>query len=61
MSDEEGLERVRGEFAGKWKELTKEMDGDGPFFFGREPSLIDFVIAPWAVSLLQSLRCCAAG
>jgi hypothetical protein len=32
------------------KELTKEMDADGPFFFGPSPSLIDFVVAPWIVS-----------
>ncbi|EME40095.1 hypothetical protein DOTSEDRAFT_179032 [Dothistroma septosporum NZE10] len=51
MSDTEGLGRVREEFLGKWKELTKEMDPTGPFFFGEEPSLIDFVIAPWVVRL----------
>ena len=27
------------------------MDEEGPFFLGREPSLIDFVMAPWAVRL----------
>ena len=53
MSDGEGLEEVRKEFVGKWKEFTKEMDGEGPFFLGGEPSLIDFVVAPWAVSLPQ--------
>jgi glutathione S-transferase len=54
MSDEEGLKEVREEFLGKLKELTKEMDESGPFFFGKEPTLIDFVIAPWVVSLLSS-------
>lgn len=52
MSDGEGLQEVRGEFLGKLKELVGEMDGEGPFFFGSEPGLIDFVIAPWVVSFL---------
>lgn len=52
MSDEEGLGEVRGDFLGKVKELVGEMDGKGPFFFGGEPALVDFVIAPWVVSLL---------
>ncbi|UJO24036.1 Glutathione S-transferase omega-1 [Fulvia fulva] len=51
MSDSEGLSVVREEFLSKWKELTNEMDPTGPFFFGAEPSLIDFVIAPWVVRL----------
>lgn len=56
MSDKEGLAEARADFVGKWKELTKEMDGDGPFFFGKEPSLIDFVIAPWAVRVVSARR-----
>ena len=27
------------------------MDETGPFFFGEEPSLVDFVMAPWAIRL----------
>ena len=50
MDDKEGLDEARQEFLGKLKELTKEMDSKGPFFFGAEPSLIDFVVAPWIVS-----------
>lgn len=50
-SDEEGLKEVRDEFLGYLKEFTKEMDGEGPYFLGKEASLIDFVIAPWAVSI----------
>lgn len=46
LSDEAGLEQVRNEFRGKLKEFTKEMDKEGPFFLGKEPSLIDFVVAP---------------
>ncbi|KAF2169612.1 hypothetical protein M409DRAFT_36094 [Zasmidium cellare ATCC 36951] len=52
--EEGGLERVRGEFLGVLKELTQEMmeHGEGPFFFGgQEPSLIDFVVAPWIIRL----------
>ncbi|KAI5361317.1 Putative glutathione S-transferase, Thioredoxin-like superfamily, glutathione Transferase family [Septoria linicola] len=51
MSDKTGLEEVRGEFLEKVKELAKELDPEGPFFLGEEPSLIDFVIAPWIVRL----------
>lgn len=50
MDDKEGLAEVRQELVGKWKEFTLEMDDEGPFFFGEEPSLIDFVVAPWVVS-----------
>ena len=27
------------------------MDKEGPYFFGKEPKLVDFVMAPWAVRL----------
>jgi glutathione S-transferase len=27
------------------------MDAEGPFFLGKEPSMIDFVVAPWAMRL----------
>lgn len=50
MTDEEGLEEARSEFLAKLKEFAKEMDREGPFFLGEEPSLIDFVVAPWMVS-----------
>lgn len=36
---------------GYLKEFAGEMDGEGPFFLGPEPSLIDFVVAPWVVRL----------
>lgn len=61
MSDEEGLEEVRGEFLGKLKEFMGEMDSTGPFFFGKEPSLIDFVVAPWIVSPLFPLFTFSSG
>jgi glutathione S-transferase len=50
MEDEEGLKGVREEFLGKLKEFVKEMDEQGPYFLGREMSLIDIVVAPWIVS-----------
>ena len=53
MSDKEGLAEARKEFLKHWKEFAKEMDGEGPFFLGQEPSLIDFVVAPWAVGRLR--------
>ncbi|KAF2087177.1 glutathione transferase omega-1 [Saccharata proteae CBS 121410] len=46
---EEGLERVRKEMLGYLREFTAEMDKEGPFWAGKEPSMIDFVIAPWVV------------
>ena len=51
MSDEEGLEEARKEFLSTWRKFAGEMEGEGPFFLGKEPSLIDFVVAPWAVRL----------
>ncbi|KAK0863708.1 hypothetical protein LTS02_006456 [Friedmanniomyces endolithicus] len=51
LSDGEGLGRVREEFLGRLMELAEEMDGEGPFFLGKEPTLIDFVVAPWIVRL----------
>lgn len=50
-SDEAGLAGVREEFLGKLKEFAAEMDEAGPFFLGAEPSLIDFVVAPWVQRL----------
>jgi len=51
LSDESGLKAVRDEFLGKLKEFAAEMHPEGPFFWGKEPSLIDFVVAPWVVRL----------
>lgn len=51
MDDQEGLKEVQQEFLKHLKEFAKEMDQDGPFFLGKEPSLIDLVVAPWAVRL----------
>lgn len=49
LDDEEGLEEKRKEFVGYVGEFVREMDGEGPFFMGVEPGLMDFVIAPWMV------------
>jgi len=46
-----GMGKVRDEFLGQLKQFTEEMDPEGPFFWGREVSLIDLIIAPWAVRL----------
>ena len=32
-------------------EFTREMDPQGPYFLGEELSLLDIVLAPWAVRL----------
>ena len=56
MSDVSGLDEQRQEFLGHLREFSKEMDAKGPYFLGDEPSLIDFVVAPWAVSLEPSLH-----
>ncbi|KAK0279620.1 hypothetical protein LTR35_000376 [Friedmanniomyces endolithicus] len=51
LSDGEGLGRVRGEFVGRLQEFAEEIDGEGPFFLGKEPTLVDFVVAPWIMRL----------
>ncbi|KAK4930141.1 hypothetical protein LTR28_011675, partial [Elasticomyces elasticus] len=51
MSDREGLREARSDFLAHLTEFAKEMDREGPFFLGKEPSLVDFVVAPWAVRL----------
>ncbi|KAJ9628811.1 hypothetical protein H2203_002714 [Taxawa tesnikishii (nom. ined.)] len=52
MDDTKGLDDTRQEFLGHLKEFTKEMDPKGPYFLGKEPSLIDLVVAPWAVCIV---------
>lgn len=47
----EGLEKVRSDFLGKLKEITEAMHPEGPYFLGKEISLVDLVLAPWAVRL----------
>lgn len=50
-NSEEGFREVKGEFVGKLKEFTEAMSKEGPFFFGKEISMVDLIIAPWAVRL----------
>ena len=45
------IDNVRSDFLDKLKQFTEAMSKEGPFFMGKEPSLIDFVMAPWAVRL----------
>ena len=45
------LDDVRSEFHGHLKQFAEAMDKDGPYFSGKEPALIDFIAAPWAVRL----------
>jgi len=48
---QDGLKEKQQEFLGYIKEFTKEMDKEGPYFLGKEFSLIDVVITPWVVRL----------
>lgn len=50
-SDDPGLDKVRQDFLGQMKQFVQEMGTDGPFFLGKELSLIDLVFAPWALRL----------
>ena len=45
------LDKVRSDFLETLRQFADAMDEDGPFFLGKEPSLADFVLAPWAVRL----------
>lgn len=47
MSDTKGLEEARQDFLSKLRDFASELHPTGPFFLGAEPSLIDFVVAPW--------------
>ncbi|KAF2800775.1 glutathione S-transferase [Melanomma pulvis-pyrius CBS 109.77] len=48
----EALREKRAEFLGYLKEFAREMEGGaGPYFLGSEFSLVDVVVAPWAVRL----------
>jgi glutathione S-transferase len=46
-----GISKVREDFLNDLKLFTDEMESSGPFFLGKELSLIDLIIAPWAVRL----------
>ncbi|MCJ1247798.1 hypothetical protein MMC30_005013 [Trapelia coarctata] len=42
------LDDVRSDYHDKLLQLADVMDKDGPFFMGKEPALVDFVMAPFA-------------
>ncbi|MCJ1295034.1 hypothetical protein MMC34_006595 [Xylographa carneopallida] len=45
------IKQVRDEFLNTLKEFTKAMDKDGPYFEGKNPALVDFNMAPFALRL----------
>jgi glutathione S-transferase len=42
------LKEKQHDFISKLTEFVKEMHPEGPFFMGKEFSLVDIAIAPWA-------------
>lgn len=50
-SDQDGLKKKQQEFLNHLKTFTREMHPTGPYFFGSEPSLVDFTLAPWALRI----------
>ncbi|KAL2066532.1 hypothetical protein VTL71DRAFT_2603 [Oculimacula yallundae] len=50
-SSPSGIDEVRDEFLNQLRQFTEAMDPDGPYFFGKEVSMIDLILAPWAVRL----------
>ncbi|KAH7095027.1 glutathione transferase omega-1 [Paraphoma chrysanthemicola] len=48
---QEGLKEKQDEFLHHLKEFTRAMHPTGPYFFGKEFSLVDVALAPWAVRL----------
>ena len=45
------IQEKRAELLGHLKMWTKALDPTGPYFFGEQPMLVDFVLAPWAVRM----------
>ena len=45
------LEEARSDLLKALKEFTNAMDETGPYFFGSQPMMVDFSLAPWAVRL----------
>ncbi|RAH78480.1 glutathione S-transferase [Aspergillus japonicus CBS 114.51] len=45
------LHSLREEFRATLKEFARELHPQGPYFLGEELSLVDVVLAPWAVRL----------
>jgi len=47
----QGLIKVREEFLESLKQFTQPMADEEPYFLGKELSMVDVIIAPWAVRL----------
>lgn len=45
------IDTLRNEFLNHLKEWTKEAHPDGPFFLGKDVSIPDLVLSPWAIRL----------
>ena len=43
------IDDVRNEYLSNLKQFTQAMDQSGSYFSGKEPMLIDFILAPWAI------------
>jgi glutathione S-transferase len=50
-AEDPGLSKVSSEFHSYLRQFTEEMDSQGPYFLGTEISLVDLIIAPWALRL----------
>lgn len=50
MTDEKGLDEKRQEFLGHLRTWAAEMDEEGPYFGGKDMTLVDIQLAPWLVS-----------
>ncbi|KAF9878792.1 glutathione S-transferase [Colletotrichum karsti] len=48
---EYNIEQARDEFLGNIKTFTKEFSSQGPWFLGQTFSLVDVMLAPWAMRL----------
>jgi glutathione S-transferase len=50
-AEDPGLSKARSEFHSYLQQFTEEMDPQGPYFLGKEISLVDLIIAPSALRL----------
>lgn len=48
---EKTIDDVRNGFLDTLKQFAAAMDDEEPFFLGKEPTLVDFAMAPWAIRL----------
>lgn len=49
--DENTIENMWSGFLDTLRQFGEAMDEEGPFFLGKDPTLVDYVLAPWAVRL----------